>query len=60
METSRMSSELAESRRLDWTNVLFFALTPVAALVLTWIYLARSGWSWEMFVMLAISSTGDS
>jgi stearoyl-CoA desaturase (delta-9 desaturase) len=43
--------------RLDWPNVLFMTLTPIAALILTPIYLMNHGISWGLVAFFAVCYT---
>lgn len=44
-------------RELDWTNILFMTLNPLAALILTPLYLSKVGFSWGLLAFLVVTYT---
>jgi stearoyl-CoA desaturase (delta-9 desaturase) len=54
-EAAEKNAIVAPERRLLWHNILFMTLNPLAALVLTPIYLASHGFSWGLLTLLIIT-----
>jgi stearoyl-CoA desaturase (Delta-9 desaturase) len=47
-------------KRLNWVNLLFFTVTPLAALIVTPIYHYYYGWEWNIFFLtLVLASFGS-
>ena len=44
-------------KRIEWTNLLFMTITPVAAAVLTPIYLIHHGFSWGLLAFFVVCYT---
>lgn len=54
---SQSETPRAAKPPLKWTNILFMTLNPLAAAVLTPIYLANHGFSWGLLAFLLITYT---
>lgn len=48
-------ANLKSSWNRDWVNILFFSITPIATLFLTFIFFQYNDWSWKWFVLFAVS-----
>jgi stearoyl-CoA desaturase (delta-9 desaturase) len=49
------ASERPQRRRLLWTNILFFSLSPIAAIGLTWFYALHHHIGWGHWVTLILT-----
>lgn len=57
VSTTSAVAAAPEKRELDWTNILFMTLNPLAALILTPIYLYNHGFSWGLLAFLIVTYT---
>ncbi|MEK7356167.1 MAG: fatty acid desaturase [Bdellovibrionota bacterium] len=55
--TLQNEAALTPRRKIIWHNVLFLILNPIAALILTPIYLVNNGISWGLVLFLVITYT---
>lgn len=52
MDATQMKVETVEKvAKLDWTNTVFLISTPIAAVVLSWIYFANNGLQWSQIAL---------
>jgi stearoyl-CoA desaturase (delta-9 desaturase) len=49
-----MQQTKPKNLKIDWVNTLFLVLSPIFAIVLTWIYFAKNGFHWNQIVLAII------
>lgn len=47
-------AQASSERRTNWTNLLFFTLTPLASLILAPLYIYINGFSWGLFAFFVV------
>ena len=55
--TTEVTGQGGKKQPLIWTNILFMTITPLAAAILTPIYLSHHGLTWGLVAFLAITYT---